>query len=227
LILLRQLSSAGLADDNTLFDRVLSKPAKPDQLIAALAQITQNASMVPATTPSGANAAHAPAGAPPPPPATPTHATTVPPGLRVLLADDNGVNQMVAKHMLKRCGAEVLCVANGLEALQALRDAEFDLVLMDCQMPEMDGYEATRRLRQSADSTRNRDIPVIALTANALATDRDQCIAAGMTDFLSKPVDRARLEQALLRAITGGELPAAAVAESGGERPPAVHRGRA
>jgi len=227
LILLRQLSSAGLADDNTLFDRVLSKPAKPDQLIAALAQITQNASMVPATTPSGANAAHAPAGAPPPPPATPTHATTVPPGLRVLLADDNGVNQMVAKHMLKRCGAEVLCVANGLEALQALRDAEFDLVLMDCQMPEMDGYEATRRLRQSADSTRNRDIPVIALTANALATDRDQCIAAGMTDFLSKPVDRARLEQALLRAITGGEPPAAAVAESGGERPPAVHRGRA
>jgi CheY-like chemotaxis protein len=146
----------------------------------------------------------------------------------VLLADDNGVNQMVARQLLKRCGADVHCVANGLEALQALRDADFDLVLMDCQMPEMDGYEATRRLRQCTDSPRNRDIPVIALTANALATDRDQCIAAGMTDFLSKPVDRTRLEQALLRAITAGEPPqAAAVAESGDERPPAAHRGRA
>ncbi len=216
LILLRQLSSAGLADANTLFDRVLSKPAKPDQVIATLVQLTQSASMVPAATLAAASATPAAA-----------HPTTLPPGLRVLLADDNGVNQMVAKQLLKRCGAEVHCVANGLEALQALRDAEFDLVLMDCQMPEMDGYEATRRLRQSSDSPRNRDIPVIALTANALATDRDECIAAGMTDFLSKPVDRARLEQALLRAITGGEPPAVAVAESGGERPPAVHRGRA
>jgi CheY-like chemotaxis protein len=71
-------------------------------------------------------------------------------------------------------------------------------------MPEMDGYEATRRLRQSTDISRNRDIPVIALTANALATDRERCIAAGMTDFLSKPVDRARLEEALLRATRRG-----------------------
>jgi signal transduction histidine kinase/DNA-binding response OmpR family regulator len=224
LILLRQLSSAGLADDNRLFDRVLSKPAKPDQLIAALAQLTQSASSVPAATLAAASTAPAESPAAAPPPAT--HATTLPPGVRVLLADDNGVNQMVAKQLLKRCGALVHCVANGLEALQALRDAEFDLVLMDCQMPEMDGYEATRRLRQSTDSGRNRDIPVIALTANALATDRDECIAAGMTDFLSKPVDRPRLEQALLRAITGDEPPAAAVAESPDARTPAAQRGR-
>jgi CheY-like chemotaxis protein len=76
---------------------------------------------------------------------------------------------------------------------------------MDCQMPEMDGYEATRRLRDPENPFNNALIPVIALTANALATDREKCLAAGMTDHLSKPIEPARLEQALVRAIDGIE----------------------
>jgi CheY-like chemotaxis protein len=119
----------------------------------------------------------------------------------VLLADDNLVNQKVATYLLKKLGAEVHSVGNGLEALQALRDDDFDVVLMDCQMPEMDGYEATRQLRLSAAGCRNPRIPVIALTANAFATDREQCLAAGMDDFLTKPIERSRLEEALLNVL--------------------------
>ncbi len=126
-------------------------------------------------------------------------------GIRVLVADDNAVNQKVAAHMLRKLGAVVHSVANGIEALEALRLRDFDVVLMDCQMPDLDGYEATRRLRSSKDTRQNRDIPVIALTANAFATDREKCIAAGMNDYLSKPIDRARLEQALVSAIEGRE----------------------
>jgi CheY-like chemotaxis protein len=103
----------------------------------------------------------------------------------------------------KKLGAHVHGVSNGIEALQALRDADFDVVLMDCQMPEMDGYEATRRLRQSAAACRNPRIPVIALTANAFATDREQCLAAGMDDFLTKPIEQTRLEEALMRVLQG------------------------
>ena len=104
--------------------------------------------------------------------------------------------------MLRKLGADVHSVANGVEALAMLREADFDVVLMDCQMPEMDGYEATRQLRGSADTRKNQHIPVIALTANALATDREKCLAAGMNDYLSKPIDRARLAQALIAATS-------------------------
>jgi CheY-like chemotaxis protein len=85
---------------------------------------------------------------------------------------------------------------------------------MDCQMPEMDGYEATRQLRLFEPTHRNRNIPVIALTANALATDREKCVAAGMNHYLSKPVDRRRLEQALELALAGAHP--AIIAEVGG-----------
>jgi CheY-like chemotaxis protein len=128
------------------------------------------------------------------------------PGVRVLVADDNVVNQKVVTHMLRKLGAEVSSAANGVEALQMLRSREFDVVLMDCQMPEMDGYEATRQLRNFEVSHRNRHIPVIALTANALATDRQKCVAAGMNNYLSKPIDRVRLEQALAQAIAGAAV---------------------
>jgi signal transduction histidine kinase/CheY-like chemotaxis protein len=197
LILLRQLSHAGAESDRMLFDRVLNKPAKPRLLIRALAQLTQPASTTLAAEPK-------------------THpAATRAADLRVLLADDNIVNQKVATHILKKIGAQVHCVANGLEALQALRDADFDVVLMDCQMPEMDGFEATRQLRNSASGCRNPRVPVIALTANALATDRERCLAAGMDDFLSKPIDRPRLEEALNSAVNRSERPPAAAAAQG------------
>jgi signal transduction histidine kinase/CheY-like chemotaxis protein len=187
LILLRPLSTAGRDLDRRLFDSTVNKPVKAGVLLRLVAELTQ------------LRAAPAP-DAPVPVPAAPLKS-----GLRVLLADDNPVNQKVAAHLLKKLGAHVHCVGNGVEALQALCDFDFDVVLMDCQMPEMDGYEATRRLRQGGAEYRNPQIPVIALTANAFATDREQCLAAGMNDFLTKPIERIRLEEALMRA-----LPAAA-----------------
>ncbi len=91
---------------------------------------------------------------------------------------------------------------NGVEALNALSEADFDIVLMDCQMPQMDGYEATRRLREGVGGVRNSRIPVIALTAHALATDRAKCLASGMNDYLTKPIDVNRLKQALTKAAS-------------------------
>ena len=205
MILLRHLAHPGANGDRTLFDHLINKPAKPALLIRSLAELTQSRRPVTGEM-HGAGATGTPPAARPP---------TLPPRLRVLLADDNVVNQKVATHMLKRCGAEVRCVGNGIEALQALRDADFDVVLMDCQMPEMDGYEATRQLRQAAGRCRNPRIPVIALTANALATDRERCIAAGMNDFLTKPIERARLEESLLQNVRRFAAAPPAVVENG------------
>lgn len=113
-------------------------------------------------------------------------------GLHVLVAEDNAFNQRVIIHQLRalNCTAEV--VANGREALAALDRNDFDMVLMDCQMPIMDGFEATRLIR--ALDTTTAQIPIVALTANALQGDRDKCMAAGMDDFLGKPLKREQLE---------------------------------
>jgi CheY-like chemotaxis protein len=108
-------------------------------------------------------------------------------GRRVLLAEDNLVNQKLAAALLARLGIVVTVVANGREALESLRRESVDLVLMDCEMPELDGYEATRALRAGAAGEEMANVPVIALTANAVAGDRERCLAAGMNDYLSKP----------------------------------------
>jgi CheY-like chemotaxis protein/HPt (histidine-containing phosphotransfer) domain-containing protein len=114
-------------------------------------------------------------------------------------------------------GAEVQVANNGLETLQALETADYDAVLMDCQMPEMDGYEATRRLREPASGVRNPKIPVIALTAHALATDRAKCLAAGMDDYLTKPINPALLQRALARSLPATqEIAARVVADDEG-----------
>jgi len=105
--------------------------------------------------------------------------------VRVLMAEDNVVNQRVARLMLEKLGHRVTLTANGLEVLDALDRAPYDVILMDCQMPEMDGFEATRRIRQSS---RDREIPIVAMTANAMEGDRDACIAVGMNDYVSKPM---------------------------------------
>ena len=132
---------------------------------------------------------------------------------RVLVAEDNLTNQEVALVMLKKLGYQAELVANGVEALQALRHADYDLVLMDCEMPEMDGLEATRLIRDAHTGARNPNIPVIALTADAVSGDRDKCFAAGMNDYLAKPVSPSQLAEVLKKWLTpcaeGGELPEA------------------
>lgn len=123
---------------------------------------------------------------------------------RILLVEDNLVNQRVGLAMLKKLGYEVDTANNGVEALAALEDSPYDLVLMDVQMPEMDGYEATRAIRQNqtnrpAMNGVSRRLPIIAMTAHALESDRDACLAAGMDDFISKPVRPQELSTVLLR----------------------------
>jgi signal transduction histidine kinase/ActR/RegA family two-component response regulator len=116
---------------------------------------------------------------------------------RLLLVEDNVVNQKVAMHMLVKMGYEVDLAADGRQALDRLAAVRYEAVLMDCQMPEMDGYLATRHIRDPSSAVLDHDVPVIAMTANAFAEDRERCIAAGMNDFLPKPVDRSMLAQVL------------------------------
>ena len=112
-------------------------------------------------------------------------------GVKVLLAEDNIVNQKVAMKMLSTIGCQVDVVANGIEAAAAVKEGDYDIVFMDCQMPELDGYGATREIR-NGEAGRMR-IPVVAMTANAMQGDREKCIAAGMDDYVSKPVNREEL----------------------------------
>ncbi|MEJ5384161.1 MAG: response regulator [Fimbriimonadales bacterium] len=114
------------------------------------------------------------------------------PDRRVLLVEDNEVNRKVATRMLSKLQLEVDIAVNGLEAVQKATQTAYDLILMDCQMPEMDGYEATRTLRQQGVQT-----PIVALTANALEGDREKCLACGMDDYLSKPIQADKLRQTL------------------------------
>ncbi|OQA74865.1 MAG: Signal transduction histidine-protein kinase BarA [Lentisphaerae bacterium ADurb.Bin242] len=109
-------------------------------------------------------------------------------GGRILLVEDIVTNQIVAMAMLKKFGLQVDAVSNGREALFALEKADYDLILMDLQMPEMDGYETTRQIRSPRSPVRNPQIPVIAMTAHVMQSDRDRCLDVGMNDFLSKPI---------------------------------------
>ncbi len=108
--------------------------------------------------------------------------------VRLLVAEDNRINRDVALAVLSRIGVRADAVANGEEALEALRSVPYDLVLMDVQMPEMDGLEATRRIREPDSEVLNREIPIVAMTAHAMTCDRKKCLDAGMDDYLAKPV---------------------------------------
>jgi signal transduction histidine kinase/CheY-like chemotaxis protein len=117
---------------------------------------------------------------------------------RILLVEDNLVNQKLASHMLDKIGCSVDVAGNGVQALERLAQGSYDVVLMDCQMPEMDGFEATRRIRGGEVDSRRR-IPIVALTASAMIEDRQRCLDAGMDDFLSKPIRRQALATAVER----------------------------
>ena len=143
-------------------------------------------------------------------------------GLRILLAEDNRVNQMVANAMLLRDGHRTDIANNGIEAVNAVRNFTYDVILMDIQMPEMGGIEATRGIRKLQDESGH--IPIIALTAHALSGMREEFLEAGMDDFIAKPIDNDELRDALTRAVArfgrrvaGGE--AAREADAGNHRP--------
>jgi len=138
-------------------------------------------------------------------------------GLRLLLVEDNLTNQEVALGMLENLGYQADVAGDGRSALRALAQADYPLVLMDCQLPDLDGYEASRLIRQPDTDVRNHDIPIIAMTAHAMSGDREKCLAAGMNDYLAKPIDPRALEQALDRWITGSNGEGAGPA---GNQPP-------
>jgi CheY-like chemotaxis protein len=123
---------------------------------------------------------------------------------RVLVAEDNPVNQIVARAILQHLGLEVRLANNGQEALELLTAESFDLVLMDMQMPVMDGLEAALRWREKSSGTTSREVPIVALTANAMQEDRESCMAAGMVDFLSKPFSETDLRELLWRWMPHG-----------------------
>jgi CheY-like chemotaxis protein len=124
-------------------------------------------------------------------------------GLRVLLAEDNPVNQMVGVKQLKKLGCVVDVVKNGLEAVEAWQKGKYQAILMDCEMPELNGYEAARKIRELETAQNMSPVRIIAMTAHAMQGDRERCLAAGMNDYVARPVESKALKEAL------GKVPAA------------------
>ena len=125
--------------------------------------------------------------------------------LRILLAEDNATNQQVALGILRKLGLQADAVANGAEAVAALESIAYDLVLMDVQMPKMDGLEATAHIRDPQSAVHNHSIPIVAMTAHAMQGDRERCLQAGMNDYVTKPVSPQALADALARWLPGDD----------------------
>jgi len=134
------------------------------------------------------------------PPLAEAGGPVVPSTMRILLAEDNKINQLVGMKQLKKLGYAVDIVGNGLEALEAWKREGYDVILMDCQMPEMDGYAATQKIRELEIGRDCKPVRIVAMTASAMQGDRELCLAAGMDDYISKPVDTVELQGALERA---------------------------
>jgi PAS domain S-box-containing protein len=200
LVLATSLGVRGLAAraESCGFAVALSKPVVQGRLLECVAQLC------------GVDSAIAPL------PATAAPAATTPANLRdtgplrILVVEDNQVNQLLATVLLTKAGHRIDIAANGLEALDAVGSRPYDLILMDVQMPEMDGIEATRRIRAMAAPA--RDIPIIAMTANAMKGDRERLLAVGMNDYVSKPIDKGQLFLAIASCM--GLAPAPEVGDT-------------
>ncbi len=134
--------------------------------------------------------------------------------VRILLAEDNEINQKLAVSMLKKIGYRVDVAANGKEAIEALEKSSYDAVLMDIRMPEMDGLEATRIIRDPQSKVRNHNIPIIAVTASALTGDRELFLKAGMNDYISKPIDSQKFLATIVKHTTDSDAPENETADS-------------
>ena len=168
----------------------LCKPIRPSELLLQLTEAPP--SMAPASiTMDGVTAV------------TATRLeTSKAPRARVLLAEDNAINQQVARGMLEKLGCAVATVSDGLQAVAAVKEHSFDLLFMDCQMPHMDGYQATRVLRQNEKQQHKTSLPIIAMTAHTQPGDREKCLKAGMDDYLGKPFTLRQVSTMLSRWMT-------------------------
>lgn len=175
------------------FDERLSKPLHPAELSQLLAR--ERAAAV-SPTPTMSPVAGASEKSPSPGSAVPVGGEP----LRILVAEDNLVNQRLAKRILQQKGFVVDVAANGVEAVKCAKDSAYSLILMDCQMPEMDGFEATGEIRR-LESQLGRHFSIVAFTANALQSDRERCKSVGMDDFLSKPIDVAELDRVIRKFV--------------------------
>jgi CheY-like chemotaxis protein len=184
LVLVTSLGRRLEAEDRAAFAATLTKPIKPSQLFDTLMTVLAGRPAGMRTRLQGATDEA-------------EVETAALPQLRILVAEDNPVNQQLAVLLLERAGYRPDVVSNGLEVLDALDRQTYDVVLMDVQMPEMDGLEATRRIREgSPGASRPR---IVAVTANAMQGDREMCLAAGVDDYISKPIRLAELTRALAR----------------------------
>jgi CheY-like chemotaxis protein len=167
-----------------IIDRTMTKPVKHAALLQCLQEVVGNARATTVLVPAA-------------------HGDELR-GLKVLLVEDNAVNQKLMSRILEKLSADVTVAGNGEAAIAKLASTPFEVVLMDCQMPVLDGYEATRRIRAGAAGPSAKTIPIIALTAHALSGDRERCIAAGMNDYLTKPIDPGKLRILLILARSAG-----------------------
>jgi len=183
LVLLSSLGPREHASSRELFVECLTKPAKPDQLLEILTTlfVGKRSRVKPLLSADVKD-------------------DVVMHKERVLLAEDNAVNQKVALHMLNKLGFHADVAANGYEVIDSLERQKYDIILMDVQMPEMDGLEATRKIVSDSPDPSSRPW-IIALTANAMQGDRERCLEAGMDDYISKPLKPEALTKALSQAI--------------------------
>ncbi len=193
LVLLSSISREDLRAFNPMdhFSVVLTKPIRQALLLDAVNKTLAPGQPAPASPPPVIE---------PVPSLDPALGKVVP--LRILVAEDNAVNQKLISGLLRRLGYEPQIVSHGLACVEALRRDNYDLILMDCQMPVMDGYEATQHIRRGEAGGHNREIRIIALTAAAMTGDRERCLEAGMSDYLTKPIQAPEL----IRIIKGSPV---------------------